>query len=356
LEEAQIDKVHSVVFRAKTEESLAGKVSRPDKSYASLSDVTDLLGVRVIVFFEDDVDRVGRLLEAKLPVEWRHSRDRRADGDARAFGYRSLHYVSALPPELAPSALPAALRDDPPFLGGLRFELQVRTVLEHAWAEIEHDLAYKVKGPSSEAAPLRARRRLHRLAGLLELADQEFAAVRRELTQYVQRLPSQIAAEGDAVELDALSLSAWVRSVEVEQWDESIATALGVGRDTDVFFPDYLARMLRAAGLRTVSATRRAAAPHRARFPSLALAYFSFALETWGLDPLSERRQLPAGYSLFFIAHAHLLSQDELDVNRVARLAQFYRELDYPHDPDAARTLAEGLLAAWRNVFALEYE
>jgi hypothetical protein len=64
-----------------------------------------------------------------------------------------------------------------------RYEIQARTVLEHAWAEIEHDLGYR----SRDAVPDAVRRRLNRLAGLLELADQEFVAIRRELTDYAAR-------------------------------------------------------------------------------------------------------------------------------------------------------------------------
>ena len=83
-------KVHSVTLRLKTRESLAAKLARPDRSYKQLWDVTDLLGLRVITYFEDAVDRVAEILERRLAVALEHSVDRRRKDDASAFGYRSV--------------------------------------------------------------------------------------------------------------------------------------------------------------------------------------------------------------------------------------------------------------------------
>ncbi len=152
-------KIHSVTLRLKTRASLAGKLARPDRSYADLADITDLVGLRVITFFEDTVDRVGQLVEGRLPVDFTQSVDKRSRRDAGAFGHRSLHCV-------------CRLADSP-----VRCEIQVRTVLEHTWAEIEHNLGYQ----SRDALPAADQPRLSRLARLLELADQEFVAIRQEL-------------------------------------------------------------------------------------------------------------------------------------------------------------------------------
>ena len=53
-------------------------------------------------------------------------------------------------------------------------ELQVRSILQHAWASLQHDLMYKGERTPTDSV----RRRLIALAGLLELADHEFMAVR----------------------------------------------------------------------------------------------------------------------------------------------------------------------------------
>ena len=189
LEEAGI-KVHSIAMRVKAPSSLGRKLARPDRDYVDLWDITDLLGLRVITYFEDGVDHAARVIEERLPVDLARSVDkrRRAPG---MFGYRSLHYVF----DVAGS--------DARFPARARAEIQVRSVLEHAWAEIEHDLGYKA--PAS--VPVDVRQRLGRLAGLLEIADREFVAIRDELSAYVEALPGQIADRRN-VPLDQLSLGA----------------------------------------------------------------------------------------------------------------------------------------------------
>ena len=66
-------KIHTVTRRVKTRESLSRKLARPDKTYTSLWEVTDLVGVRVISYFEDGVERVAQLIERALPVDFVHS-------------------------------------------------------------------------------------------------------------------------------------------------------------------------------------------------------------------------------------------------------------------------------------------
>src|SRR5689334_15258469 len=89
-------KVHSVTARVKDHASLARKLARPDRCYGALWDITDLLGLRVITYFEDDVDRVGRVLEGRLSIDLTRSIDKRKHAEPGRFGYRSLHYVFGL--------------------------------------------------------------------------------------------------------------------------------------------------------------------------------------------------------------------------------------------------------------------
>ena len=300
----------------------------PDRTYARLWEVTDLLGLRVITYFEDGVDRVGALVEARLPVDFQHSVDKRRR-DAGGFGYRSLHYVcragEALPPDC-------------------RYEIQVRTMLEHAWAEIEHDLGYK----SREAVPAEARRRLHRLAGLLELADQEFVAIRRELHDYAAALPTLIAADGD-VPLDPLSLRSLLACTEARDLDDAIARALGKPLGDEPFYPEYLVRMLASSGITTVAAARAGLGRHAAAILAMVAPYFSFTTAAWRLSPEHMARVF-RGYSLFFLAHAAVLDAPALGISKVERLAHLYRELDYPDDERAAQRVASSLVDAFRDV------
>ena len=70
----------------------------------------------------------------------------------------------------------------------MRCEIQVSTILQDAWAEIEHDIVYK----SPEDIPFRLRRRFACLAGLLEIADREFESLRQDEMVVRQAVQSRI--------------------------------------------------------------------------------------------------------------------------------------------------------------------
>jgi putative GTP pyrophosphokinase len=317
-------KVHSIVARVKDPASLARKLARPDRDYVELWDLTDLLGLRVITYFEDDVDRVGAMIEAQLPIDLARSTDKRRR-EPGLFGYRSLHYVVELDARLPAPA---------------RAEIQVRSVLEHAWAEIEHDLGYKAPG----AVPLPVRQRLSRLAGLLEIADREFVSIRDELIAYEAALPAQIADRTRDVVLDELALRALIMSGDVERLDLEIAAAHGHPLGPQPFFPDYLLKMLLCAGLTTIAEVQEGLHRHADEIVAMARPYFQFAWATWRLTPIRDERML-RGYAVFFLAHLHVTSGAGLQLDKVERLARLYRELDYQNDPPAAHRVASRLLA-----------
>ena len=325
-------KIHSVTARVKSAASLTGKLSRPDRTYESLWDVTDLVGLRVITYFEDDVDRVGRLVEAHWPVDFANSTDKRKREQSSAFGYSSLHYVCALGG--APSSLPVTAR----------CEIQVRTLLEHAWAEIEHDLGYKAEAQM----PSHVERRLVRLAGLLELADQEFARIRDDLQSYARALPKRIAEDSAAVALDRLSFTQLLDMNETRAIDLRIARAMGKELGTEPFFPEYLLRMLTLAGVRTVGEARAGLLRHEEAIVSMVAPYFAFAWASFQLSTEAMPRA-PRGYSLFFLAHANVLFAESLGVSKAERLARLYRELDYPDDEKKAQAVASQLVRAFND-------
>lgn len=334
-------KIHSVEMRLKSRQSLAHKLARPDRDYGDLWEVTDLVGLRVITYFEDAVDRVAEVIERRLPVDLSHSIDKRRRREPGAFGYRSLHYVC----RLGEGGRGASESDSGVLLPErARCEVQVRTVLEHAWAEIEHDLGYKAPA----AVPEPVRRRLDRLAGLLELADQEFVAIRRELDEYVGALPRRIEVAGDDVALDHLSLAALLDTAEVRDVDGAIARELGKELGDAPFYPDYLLKMLAAAGVRTVAAARDGVRARHGTLVAMVKPYFAFASQAWSLSPQRMDRVL-RGYALFFLSHAIVLDSPALGLDKVERLTRLYRELDYPDDERAAQRVAGSLIAAFRE-------
>ena len=164
--------VAAVESRVKAYESLEGKLRLKGYKYKSLADITDILGVRVITYYVDDVDRVASLVERLFTVDWENSVDKRKLLEIDSFGYLSLHYICSTPSF--------------PF----RFEVQMRTLLQHAWANMDHDTGYK----SGVEIPSRYLRSMSRMAGLLELVDEEFSKIHVELADYRRRVQSLVAS------------------------------------------------------------------------------------------------------------------------------------------------------------------
>ncbi len=164
--------VAAVESRVKTESSLVGKLELKGAKYNSLADITDILGLRVITFYPDDVDKVASAIERLYEVDWENSVDKRKLLDIDSFGYLSLHYVCRIP--------------DMPY----RMEIQMRTLLQHAWANMYHDTGYK----SGVEIPKQYIRNLNRLAGMLELADEQFSQIRLKLTDYRRRMQALVAS------------------------------------------------------------------------------------------------------------------------------------------------------------------
>lgn len=208
-------RVHSITKRVKDRGSLDRKISKEGKSYTSLSEVTDVVGIRIITYLADDVDKVAELIEREFEIDRDNSVDKRAALDPDRFGYLSLHHVVSLSDER--SRLTEYRR-----FPGLKAEIQTRSILQHAWAEIEHDLGYK----STLAVPRDIRRRFSRLAGLLELADQEFVGIREELQRYEASVTDLISTKPQEVELNSASLNSYVvNSALISRLDREIAVA-----------------------------------------------------------------------------------------------------------------------------------
>ena len=174
--------VAAVEHRVKKENSLAGKLQLKGSKYNSVHDVTDIVGIRVITFYTDDVDKVASVLERLFEIDWDNSVDKRKMLEIDRFGYLSLHYVCRIP---------EALYKDPemPQFNQIRFELQMRSTLQHVWANMYHDIGYK----SDVEIPVEYQRNMTRLAGMLELADEQFSHIRKEINGYRRTVQSMVA-------------------------------------------------------------------------------------------------------------------------------------------------------------------
>jgi putative GTP pyrophosphokinase len=204
----EIDSIHS---RTKTAPSVVEKLRR--REYTSLDDVVDKCGIRIIAADQSLVGPTCELLTGELEVieDVEHGTEA-----ANTFGYTSRHLVVRIKPPR--SELPEWQQ-----FAGLVAEIQVRSVLQHAWALISHRLAYK----SSAEMPERVQRQLSRMAAFLEETDERFADFRTEVREVRAEIREEVERESwEKVKLDLFSLEeAWDRF----PWREIHATAVKAG-------------------------------------------------------------------------------------------------------------------------------
>lgn len=204
---------NAITGRIKERESLGKKIDRKNGKYASLNEITDIAGVRVITYYAEDVDKVADIVEQEFVIDKENSIDKRKAMEPDRFGYCSVHYVVAMSSERL------QLRENKKY-DGLKCEIQIRSVLQHAWAEIEHDLGYK----SEKTIPQDIRRNFSRLAGLLEIADKEFQEIRSFLRSYQEEAIEKVEdGELQGVAIDAILLRAMIESnQDIIELNESI--------------------------------------------------------------------------------------------------------------------------------------
>jgi ppGpp synthetase/RelA/SpoT-type nucleotidyltranferase len=311
--------LHSVTSRIKSRDSVEQKLGRPGAKYQRLADITDIAGVRIICHFAPDVDRIGQLIESEFAIDVGNTTDKRLLLDPDRFGYLSLHHVVSL------GSARESLREYRRFVS-LKAEVQTRSMLQHAWAEVEHDLGYK----SRLAVPDHVRRRFARIAGLLELADQEFAEIRGSISAYRRSLPDRLAHAPEAVTIDNISINAFLRKDPlVAAVDAQIAERRGMSvyDDGEPSRP-FVAERLRLSGLQTIA--------------DIALALRTYrddviALATEWLRQSGATGALTRGISLFYLAYVVVLRADDEE-----RLRTFMATARIQDATDA-------LLQAWRD-------
>ena len=203
--------VDSITARAKETSSVVDKVEK--RSYTGLDQMIDKCGVRVITRYSSEITAVCKLLEREFDVleVVEHGGETPA-----SFGYASKHLVLRL------SDNRSSLLEWRNFTG-LVAEVQVRSILQHAWASISHSLDYK----SGREVPAPVRRRLFRVAALLETGDEIFDTYRSEVAEL--RAEYRAQAEGGHWKDLPLNLDTLRVSWSVFPWERIGSVAEGAG-------------------------------------------------------------------------------------------------------------------------------
>lgn len=324
--------LHSLGGRVKTRSSLEKKLASPDRSYGHILDVTDLLAFRLVTYSEALISDIAKLIENTFDVDFQNSVNKLQHEDAQKFGYRSLHYICKLSEE--------DKKQFPEFIKEFKFEIQIRTGLQHIWAEIEHNIGYK----ASEQLPSELRRRFSLIASLLEISDREFDSIRQEVKKYKNDL-QKANFQQEQIELDLFSLQSLLKKEELVNLDKTVSQFLQLPLVDDYFYSDYILRVLHAANLKRVDTLLTSMVKLQGSLHSFLPAYFHFAKSHWNLDPTTVQK----GYGLLFLAHLHILNSEELFINKVNSLTKFYSEVDYPNEPVKTKNAAQSLIAVLKK-------
>ncbi|TET32551.1 MAG: hypothetical protein E3J72_19335 [Planctomycetota bacterium] len=208
LEKRQIDYAQSEK-RTKTVESFKEKTEKRGKSYSNpIDEITDACGIRIIAYYKEDVEAICDMIKEEFYVDDANSVDKSAILEPDRFGYLSVHFVIKLS---------SPRKDLPEWSSYMNIlaEIQVRTVLQHAWALIDHKLRYK----STENTPRSLWRPLYCFSALFELADREFSNL-REQKALLQEAYTRGINKGELdIDLNNDSIYSYIKKyINVDKW------------------------------------------------------------------------------------------------------------------------------------------
>jgi ppGpp synthetase/RelA/SpoT-type nucleotidyltranferase len=177
--------------------------------YSIQNHISDLIGIRVICIYEKDILEVEKILLSNFDLIEKTDKSSQIEIDDNKFGYKGVHLDLKLNKDR--NALP-----ENKLFSDQRFEVQIRSIAQDAWSEVDHKLKYKRNIPNA------LKRRINCLAALFELADKEFMAIQAAITEHERAAQEnlKLATQDDPklsvtdISLDAFSFLAFMRSFD----------------------------------------------------------------------------------------------------------------------------------------------
>lgn len=200
LEEILIDEnidYSYIEYRVKKQKSFEQKLK--DGIVHDGKSMQDLAGIRVISYILPDVEKISKILSENFEIIDELSKDKSEILGEDKVGYHSVHFVCRLSKDRL------KLHEFRKFKG-MVFEIQVRTILQHAWAQIEHEKKYKFTGKLPKGIP----RRFNLIAGILELADNEFQQISKLINEYSEEVKNQTKKGKLDIEINPTSLTIYL--------------------------------------------------------------------------------------------------------------------------------------------------
>ncbi|MGA2309976.1 MAG: hypothetical protein ABSG57_10575 [Candidatus Bathyarchaeia archaeon] len=249
LDERKIN-YYSISSRAKSIESCEAKASK-EKYKDPPSEIQDMAGVRVITYTDVDAKTISKIIQELFEIQPENAVDKTEELGTNRVGYRSIHCVGTLGSERVKLPENKVFKD-------MWCEIQVRTILQHAWAEFEHDRNYKFSG----VLPKDIQRRLSIVAGNLELIDREFDNISKAIDNYTSEIRGKTESGDLRIPINSTSLRTYLenrlkdvvvagltpsfRGADKEIIDEMTAMGINTIEDLDGIIPkDYIQKKIK---------------------------------------------------------------------------------------------------------------
>ena len=168
----------SIDWRVKSQQSFEKKIR--DNVVSQGKDMQDFAGIRIICYLISDIEKISVILRNNFQIHENLSSNKSDILGDQKVGYQSIHLVASLSKERL------KLIENKQFTN-LIFEIQIRTILQHAWAEIEHEKKYKFSGELPSGIP----RRFNLISGMLEMIDNEFNQLSKMIDDYSNEVKSK---------------------------------------------------------------------------------------------------------------------------------------------------------------------